>query len=130
VGEQQVPQPGVTAASVRTHVSVLLRDQAVHLRGETKVLPMFLISFRARVPVTSGASEYLVSVRCKNLWTEGPVYSDVRRGQIVTEDVAQNRCRGTAHIRVSYERGGRTDGLPFNIDGPALTVGTSAIVVR
>jgi hypothetical protein len=129
VGEHQIPQPGVTAASVRTGVSVLLRNQAVHLRDETKVLPMFVISFRARVPVTSGASEYLVSVRCKNLWTEGPVYSDVRRGQVVIEDVAQNHCRGTAHIRVSYEHGGRTNGLPFYINGPALTVGTRAIAV-
>ncbi len=130
VGEQPVVQPGVTAASVASPISVVLRDVAVRMGDQAKVLPMFVISFRARVPVTSGASEYLVSVRCRDTGQEGPVFSDVRRGQLVTQDLAQNGCRGTAHIRVLYQYGVHTDGLPFDLSGSGLTVGTRAIVVR
>jgi hypothetical protein len=102
----------------------------VHLRYKTQVLPMFIISFRARVAVTSGASEYLVSVSCGDTTQEGPVSSDVRRGQIVTQDVAQNHCRGTAQIRVLYAYGGHTDGLPLYINGTHLLVGTRTIKMR
>jgi hypothetical protein len=130
VGEQPVVQPGVTAASVASPVSVLLRDQAVRMRYQTKVLPMFVISFRARVPVTSGASAYLISVICGNTGQEGPVFSDVRRGQLITRDFALNGCRGPAHIRVLYQYGGHTGGPPFNLGGSGLTVGTRTIVVR
>ncbi len=130
VGEQPVAQPGVTAASVASPVSVLLRDQAVHVRDETRVLPMFVISFRARVPVTSGASGYFISVSCRDTTQEGPIFSDVRRGEIITQAVAQNGCRGTAHIRVSYKDGGQTSGLPFNLSGAGLTVGTRTVVVH
>jgi hypothetical protein len=132
VGEQPIAQPGVTAASVASPVSVLLRDRAVRMRYQTKVLPMFVISFRARVPVTSGASGYLISVSCNSTRAgqEGPVLSDVRRGQLITRDFAQNGCRGTAHIRVLYQYGGQTGGPPFSLGGNELTVGTRTIVVR
>src|SRR6202035_3561599 len=130
VGEQASAQPGVTATSVASPVSVVLRNQAVHLRYQTKLLPMFVIRFRARVPVTSGAAEYFISVRCRNAIQEGPIFSDVRRGQIITEAMAQNGCRGTALIRVSYRDGGQTRGLPFDLTGSGLTVGTRTIGVR
>jgi hypothetical protein len=130
VGEQPAVQRGVTAASVASPVSVLLRKQAVRMRYQTKVLPMFIISFRARVPVTSGASSYFISVSCGDITQEGPVFSDVRRGQIITRDMAQNGCRGTAHIRVTYQAGGHTNGLPFNLSGAGFTVGTRTIAVR
>jgi len=130
VGEHPVAQPGVTAASVASPVSVVLGNQAVQLRYHTKVLPMFIISFRARVPVTSGASGYFISVSCGDTTDEGPVFSDVRRGQIITRAIAQNGCRGTAHIRVTYQHGGHTGGLPFDLTGSGLTVGTRTIVVR
>ena len=91
---------------------------------------MFLISFRARVPVTSGAAGYFISVRCRNAIQEGPIFSDVRRGRIITKAIAQNGCRGTALIRVSYRDGGETSGLPFDLTGSGLTVGTRTITVR
>jgi len=130
VGEQPVSQSGVTAASVASLVSVRLRDQAVRMRYQTKVLPMFVISFRARVPVTSGASDYLIRVRCRDTAQLGPVFSDVRRGQLVTRDFAQNGCRGPAHISVLYQYGVHTDGLPLDLGRGGLTVGTRTIVVR
>jgi hypothetical protein len=131
VGEQPVVQPGVTAASVASPVSVLLRKQAVHLRDETRVLPMFVISFRARVPVTSGASGYLISVRCRDTTQEAPVFSDVRRGKLITMAMAQNGCRGAAQIRVVYQHGGHGGPEPpFSLNGAGLTVGTRTIVVR
>ena len=131
VGEQPVAQPRVTAASVASPVSVLLRDQAVHLRGETRVLPMFIISFRARVPVTSGASGYLVSVSCRDTTQEGPVFSDVRRGQVITMAMAQNGCRGVAHVRVVYQHGGHGGPEPpFSLNGAGLAVGTRTVVVH
>ena len=129
-GEQPIAQPGVTATSVASPVSVLLRNQAVRMRYQTEVLPMFVISFRARVPVTSGASGYFISVSCGDTSQEGPVFSDVRRGQLITRDMAQNGCRGTAHIRVLYQYGGHTGGLPFSPGGTGLTVGTRTIVVH
>jgi hypothetical protein len=129
VGEQPVVEPGVTAASVASPVSVLLRMKAVRMRYQTAVLPMFVISFRARVPVTNGASGYLISVSCGHARQEGPVFANVGRGQLVTRDFAQNGCRGTAHVRVSYQDGGHTDGLPFNLGGRGLTVGTRTIEV-
>ena len=131
VGEQPVEQPGVTAASLASPVSVLLRERAVHLRDETRVLPMFVISFRARVPVTSGASGYFISVSCRHATQEGPIFSDVRRGQLITRDMAQNGCRGIAHIRVSFNRyGAATSGLPFDLGGAGLTVGRRTVVVH
>jgi len=128
VGERPIGTPNLTAASVASPVSVVLGDRAVHLRYKTQVLPMFIISFRARVAVSSGASEYLVSVSCGDTTQEGPVSFDVRRGQIITQDVAQNHCRGTAHIRVLYAYGGHTD--PLYINGTHLLVGTQAIKMR
>lgn len=130
VGEQPIPQPGVTAAGVRSPVSVTLGNRAVHLRDETKVLPMFIIRFRARVPVTSGSSGYFVSVSCGVGTTAGPVFSDVRRDQIITREVPRNGCRGIARIRVLYQHGGHTYGLPFSLNGAGLTVGTRTIVVH
>jgi hypothetical protein len=130
VGEQPIIQPGVTAASVASPVTVRLRREAVRMRYQTQVLPMFVISFRARVPVTSGASGYLISVSCGHARQEGPVFANVRRGQLVTRDFARNGCRGTAHIRVVYQYGGHTHGLPFNLGGHGLTVGTRTIDVR
>lgn len=130
VGEQPAVPRGVTAASVASPVSVLLRREAVHMRYQTKVLPMFIISFRARVPITSGASGYLISVRCRDTTQEAPVFSDVGRGQIITRDMAQNGCRGTAQIRVTYQDGGHTNGLPFDLSGAGLTVGTRMVLVR
>jgi hypothetical protein len=130
IGEQPITQPGVTSASVASPVTVRLRREAVRMRYQTQVLPMFVISFRARVPVTSGASGYLISVRCGDARQEGPVFANVRRGQLVTQAMAQNGCRGPARIRVVYQSGGHTDGLPFNLGGTGLTVGTRTIDVR
>ncbi|MGA2165821.1 MAG: hypothetical protein ABSH36_15320 [Solirubrobacteraceae bacterium] len=127
VGEQPIGRPGITAASVASPVSVVLGERAVHFRYKTEVLPTFVISFRARVAVTNGSSEYLVSLTCGDITQEGPVLSDVRRGQIVTHDMPQNHCRGTAHIRVLYAYGGHTDGLPFYINGAHLLVGTRTL---
>lgn len=127
VGEQPISQPTVTEASVASPVSVTLANRPVNLRYQTKVLPMFIISFRARVPVTSGASAYLVSVSCGATTQEGPVLSDVRAGQIITKEVAQNNCRGTAHITVLYEHGLNTSGPPAPANGTMLTVGTRTI---
>jgi hypothetical protein len=130
VGEQPIAQPAVTAASVASPVSVVLAKRPVRLRYQTQVLPMFIISFRARVPVTSGASAYLVSVSCGVDTQEGPVQSDVRAGQVITQEVAQNNCRGTAHISVLYEHGANTNGPPSRPAGTTLTVGTRTITVR
>jgi hypothetical protein len=130
VGEQPVAQPGITVSSVASPVSVVLRDQPVRMRYRTKVLPMFVVSFRARVAVTSGTSDYLIYVSCRNSGQMAPVFSDVRRGQLITRDMAQNGCRGTAHIRVLYQHGLRTDGLPFDLSRAGLTVGTRTIRVR
>jgi len=130
VGEQPLVEPGASTASVASPVSVRLRDQAVRFGDETRVLPMFVISFRARIAVTSGASGYFISVSCGDTTQEGPIFSDVRRGQIVTQAMAQNGCRGAAHIRVSYKVGGQTGGLPFNLNGAGLTVGTRTVVVH
>jgi hypothetical protein len=130
VGERPIGMPNPIAASVASPVSVVLGDRAVHLRYQTQVLPMFIISFRAPVAVTSGASEYLVSVSCGDMTQEGPVSSDVRRGQLITQDVAQNHCHGTAQIRVLYAYGGHTDGLPLYINGTHLLVGTRTIKMR
>lgn len=130
VGEQPVRQHGVSAGSVRSPLTVILKDERVRMRYSTQTLPMFAISFRARVPVTSGASEYVVSVQCRNLETSGPVSKDIRRGQTVTENIAQNGCRGTAHIRVAYVAAGGADGLPFALGRPGYTVGTRTINIR
>ena len=130
VGEQPIGAPGVTASSVASPVSVALSRRRVRLRYKTEVLPMFIISFRARVPVTSGASTYLVSVSCGDYTQEGPVLSDVRAGQIVTKQIAQNSCRGTAHISVFYAYGARNNGPRFYPTGTHLTVGTRTITVR
>lgn len=130
VGEQPVIQAGATAARVASPVSVSLGNRRVRLRDRTQVLPMFIISFRARVPVTSGASGYLISVRCANLGQEAPILSDVRRGQVVTREMAQNGCRGLAHIRVLYQREGGGPEPPFNLNGVGLTVGRRTVVVR
>jgi hypothetical protein len=130
VGEQPIAQPAVTAASVASPVSVVLAKRPVRLRYQTQVLPMFIISFRARVPVTSGASAYLVSVSCGVDTQEGPVQSDVRAGQIITQEMAQNNCRGTAHISVLYEHGANANGPPSYPADTTLTVGTRTITVR
>jgi hypothetical protein len=130
VGEEPIIQPGVTAASVASPVTVRLRRKAVRMRYQTQVLPMFVISFRARVPVTSGAAGYLISVSCGRAIQESPVFANVRRGQLVTRDVVRNGCRGTARIRVIYQDDGHTDGLPFNLGGSGLTVGTRTVDVR
>jgi hypothetical protein len=102
----------------------------VRLRYKTEVLPMFLISFRARVPVTSGASAYFISVSCGDTTDVGPILADVRRGQIITKEVAQNGCRGVAHVQVLYEREGGGSGPPFNLNGAGLTVGTRTVLVH
>ncbi len=130
VGEQPIAVPGVTAASVASPVSVALAKRRVRLRDRTVLLPMFVISFRARVPVSGGASAYLVSVSCGVDTQEGPVLSDVRAGQIVTKQIAQNNCWGTAHIRVSYAYGARNNSPLFYPTGTSLTVGTRTITVR
>lgn len=129
VGEQPVEPRGVTASSVASPVSVALTRSRVRLRYRTTVLPMFTIRFRARVPVRSGASTYLVSVSCGNLRQEGPVLADVRAGQIVTKQLAQNNCRGTAHISVLYSYGGRNNGPLSLPTRTSLTVGTQTIAV-
>lgn len=130
VGQQPVAQPGVSAASVASPVSVVLARRPVRLRYKTAVLPMFVISFRARVPVTSGASGYLISVNCTNTGQEDPISSDVRAGQIITTEMAQNNCRGTAHISVLYEYGVSASGPSAPAGRTALTVGTRTVVVR
>lgn len=131
VGEQPAVQRGVTAATVASPVSVRLRNESVRIGYQTRVLPMFVISFRARVPVTSGASGYWVSVRCRNATQAGPVSYDVHRGQLVTVAMAQNGCRGAAHIRVVYQHGGHGGPEPpFSLNGAGLTVGARTVVVR
>ena len=130
VGQQPSAPVTVTAASIESPISVVLAKRPVQLVNETKVLPMFIISFRARVPVTNGASDYLVSVSCGVDTQEGPVQSDVRAGQIITQEVAQNNCHGIAHITVLYEHGINTNGPPSHPAGTTLTVGTRTIAVR
>ncbi len=130
VGEQPIAQPDVTAATVASPVSVALANRPVRMRYQTQVLPMFIISFRARVPVTSGSSEYLVAVNCGVDTQEGPVQSDVRAGQIVTQQVPRNSCRGTARISVLYDYRVNASGPPAPPGRTTLTVGTQTIVVR
>jgi hypothetical protein len=131
VGEDSVARPAVTAASVASPVSVVLGNRPVQMRYETKVLPMFIISFRARVPVTSGATGYLVSVSCGEKGNEtSAIPSDVRLGEIVTQEVPRNGCRGIAHIRVLYQAGGHPNGPPSFPGGTTFTVGTRTITVR
>jgi hypothetical protein len=136
VGQQPLAQPHVSAASVASPVSVRLRTETVALRYRTVTEPMLLISFRARVPVLSASAEYGYTVRFPgsgrncDITSLGPVDADVRRGQIVHAQVSSNHCRGTFHVRVFYVHGGRTDGLPFDLSGGTLTVGTRAITIR
>lgn len=129
VGERPITAPGLTASSVATPVSVTLVNKPVRMRYRTVVLPMFIISFRARLPVTSGASAYLVSVRCSANAQEGPILSDVRAGEIITKEIAQNNCSGTAHISVHYAYGAPNNGPLFFPTGTSLTVGTRTIHV-
>jgi hypothetical protein len=131
VGEDPIARPPVTAASVASPVSVVLANRPVQMRYETKVLPMFVIRFRARVPVTSGATGYLVSVSCGAKGNQmGAIPSDVRRGEIITQEVPRNGCRGIARIRVLYQSGGRPNGPPSFPGGTTFTVGTRTITVR
>ena len=130
VGEQPLNGPRVTAAAVRSRVAVALGERRVQLRYRSQVAPMFIISFRARVAVDNGASEYLVSVTCGDTTQLGPVSSDVRRGQIVTQEMAQNHCSGRARVTVQYAYGGQTDGQPLYINGTHLLVGTRTVEVR
>ncbi len=130
VGQQPSASTTVTAASVASPISVVLAKRPVQLVNETKVLPMFVISFRARVPVSNGGSDYLVSVSCGVDTQEGPVQSDIRAGQIVTQEVAQNNCHGTARITVRYEHGISSSGPPSPAGARTLTVGSRTIRVR
>lgn len=127
IGERPVQQRGVNASSVRSPITVRLKNERVQMRYKAETVPMFAISFRAPVAVTSGASEYVVSLRCRNIGTIGPTLENIRRGQIVTQNVAQNGCHGPAHIRVAYVTAGGAAGLPLLLDRPGYTVGTSTI---
>lgn len=130
VGEQPIAQPAVTAATVASPVSVALARRPVRMRYQTQVLAMFIVSFRARVAVTSGASEYLVAVSCGAGTQAGPIQSDVRAGQVVTEEVPRNNCRGAAHVSVLYEHGWNTNGPPAPAGRTTLTVGTQTVIVH
>jgi hypothetical protein len=78
------------------------------------------ISFRARVAATA-ISYYIVTIRphpgpgCQTSAMNGPVTSDIRRGEIVTRSyLLPARCHGTVHGAVTYhQQRGRPDQLPF-----------------
>jgi len=130
VGEQPVLQPGLSAAGVASPVSVVLARRPVRLRYKSEMLPVFVISFRARVPVTSGAFGYFVMVTCRPTTELGPILADVRRGQIVTKVVPQNGCRGAAQVQVLYEREGGGHEPMFSLNRAGLIVGTRTVIVH
>jgi hypothetical protein len=136
VGEQPLARPRTSTASVASPVSVKLRNERVQLGSKIVTMQMLDVSFRARVAVTGGSSQYRVLVkypgRGRNCGgeLEAPVETDIHRGQIVHEQAAENNCRGTFRVSVLYIYGGHTSGLPGQLQGTMLTVGTRSISVR
>jgi hypothetical protein len=137
LGEREPARPQLTPAQVSSPVSLSLRTERVQMRYSSAVMPMLDISFRAPVAVTSASSQYVVRVRYPGhkrncaLISEGPVLSDVRRGQLVHQHVSENGCRGVFHVAVLYVYdSARTDGLLGGLRGPYLTVGTQTLRVR
>ncbi|HEX3509971.1 MAG TPA: hypothetical protein VHT27_02610 [Solirubrobacteraceae bacterium] len=136
IGEHPVSEPHVSAASLAARVSARLREENLPLRYRTRRELMIVVSFRARVAVRNGSSQYTISAtapgrgpRC-HYATFGPVDRDVQRGQIVHESIATNGCHGTFRIAVGYRAGGGTDGVPTQLQPDGLPVGRTAITVR
>jgi len=130
VGEQPQVRPQLTAASVASPVSVARGSETVLLAaGRHAKWPALIVSFRARVPVTNGSSEYRVTVSCGADTVEGPITSDIRQGQLV-HDAEPINCHGRTRVTVLYTYGGHASGIPTNLQGTTLIVGARTITVR
>ncbi len=129
--EQPPKQPAFTAASVAGPVSLAPRTERVRLGGHGTALERILIvSFRARAPVIKGTSDYRILMSCGVDEIEGAVTHGVRRGQLVHNATGIGRCHGTLHVTVLYTYAAHPNGVPDNLRGPTLTVGTQTFTVH
>jgi len=123
-------QPLVSAARVRSPITLAIRRYPVDGGDGHAALERFLlVSFRANEPVTREASDYRVVVGCGIDSLEGPLTSDVRPGQLVHHATAVGNCHGTLRVTVLYTYDAHPNGVPDNLRGPTLTVGTRSIKV-
>jgi len=136
VGQRSSPAPRLSAAQLATPIFVVARTQLVRMRYRDVRLPMLDISFRAPLAVTKASAEYRVLVNYPGhagncgVVSVAPVFADVRRGQLVHQQVDDEGCRGVFHVRVQYVYGAHSDGLPAGLDGPSVTIGTKNVDVR
>lgn len=131
VGEQPLGGAALTAASVASPVSVTTRKERFPFGDHGTILETVLIvSFRAHAPVISGSSDYRVLVSCGDDYLEGAVTHGVRRGQLVHNAKGIGLCHGILHVTVLYTYDAHPNGVPDNLRGPTLTVGTQAFTVR
>ncbi|HEX3874879.1 MAG TPA: hypothetical protein VHW26_12080 [Solirubrobacteraceae bacterium] len=122
VGQVPVKRPRLTSAGIAAPLAVTVTGGPYHRK--------LVVSFTARVAVTDASSAYIVSVRfpgsqprCGAVLS-GPLIADNAKGQ--REHFAQpiGGCHGTFRGAVHYRHGDDTDGIPFDIAGRTLTVGT------
>jgi hypothetical protein len=129
--EQPPKQPAFTAASVAAPVSLTPHTERVRLGGHGTALERILIvSFRARAPVIKGTSDYRILMSCGVDEIEGAVTHGVRRGQLVHNATGIGLCHGALHVTVLYTFDAHPNGVPDNLRGPTLTVGTQTYTVR
>jgi hypothetical protein len=135
VGRAPLTPPGLRSASVSAPISVRLGRERAPSGSRTASIEVLKISFRARVAVSGGSSEYVVAVKFPGsggncgIETVDPTQSDIRAGEIVQVSVGDNSCRGRFHVRVSYAQGLASTG-PDVRGGRDLTVGTRVFDVR
>jgi len=128
---QPPKQPAFTAANVASPISLALRRERVQVGDQGTAVERFLIvSFRAHAPVISGSSDYRVLVSCGVDYLEGAVTHGVRPGQLVHNATGVGLCHGTLHVTVLYTHDAHPNGVPDNLRGPTLTVGTQTFTVR
>jgi hypothetical protein len=131
MAEQPPEQPVLTAASVAAPISIVARKERFPFGDHGTILETVLIaSFRAHAPVISGSSDYRVLVSCGVDYIEGAVTHGLRRGQLVHHTTGIGRCHGTLHVTVLYTYDARPNGVPDNLRGPTLTVGTQTFTVH
>jgi hypothetical protein len=124
-------QPAFTAANVASPISLASRRERVQVGDQGTAVERFLIvSFRAHAPVINGSSDYRILVSCGDDSLEGAVTHGVRPGQLVHHATGIGLCHGTLHVSVLYTHDAHPNGVPDNLRGPTLTVGTQTYTVR
>jgi hypothetical protein len=130
VGERPRPGP-LTATSVASPITVTPRRERVRIgrNGERALVPMLIVGFRAHAEVANGSSEYRIEVSCGVDRQVAPIFSDIRRGQLVHHAVPNNCQKRRTRVTVRYVYGGHSGGPPTDLLGTTLAVGSQTVAV-